>query len=108
MRVCSFVCCNGVCKSGLSSTKTKFEDVDPVQFNIDESANCKANTATYGEGSESDGSSDSVDTGTKTLASEILNRFQKWLESLLDAIKIRDVFLGERTDEKYSPATIKP
>ena len=83
------------------------EDVDPVQFNIDESANCKANTATYGEGSESDDSSDSEDTGTKTLASEILNRFQKWLESLLDAIKIRDVFLGERADEKYSPATIK-
>lgn len=84
------------------------EDVDPVQFNVDKSANCKANTATYVEGFESDGSSDSEDTGTKTLASEILNRFQKWLESLLDAIKIRDVFLGERTDEKYSPATIKP
>ena len=25
MRICSFVCCNGVCKSGLSSTKTKFK-----------------------------------------------------------------------------------
>ena len=25
VRVCSFVCCNGVCKSGLSFTKTKFE-----------------------------------------------------------------------------------
>ena len=25
MRVCSFVCYNGVCKSGLSFTKTKFE-----------------------------------------------------------------------------------
>ena len=25
VRVCSFFCCNGVCKSGLSSTKTKFE-----------------------------------------------------------------------------------
>lgn len=84
------------------------EDVDPVQFNVDKSANCKANTVTYGEGFESDGSSDSEDTGTKTLAAKILNRFQKWLESLLDAIKIRDVFLGERADEKYSPATIRP
>ena len=25
MRVCSFVCCNGVCKPGLSSAKTEFE-----------------------------------------------------------------------------------
>ena len=25
VRVCLFVCCNGVCKFGLSSTKTKFE-----------------------------------------------------------------------------------
>ena len=25
VRVCSFFCCNGVCKSGLSSTETKFE-----------------------------------------------------------------------------------
>ena len=71
--------------------------------------------------------------GTKTLAAEILNRFQKWLvspdgerkdtktakqhvaqvknilaivdegsrlESLLDVIKIRNVFLSEHADEK--------
>ena len=25
VRICSFVCCNGMCKSGLSSTKTKFK-----------------------------------------------------------------------------------
>ena len=32
MRVCSFaVCCNGVCKSGLSPTKTKFEWYTPTR-----------------------------------------------------------------------------
>ena len=31
LRVCSFVCCNGVCKSGLSSTKTKFEWHTPTR-----------------------------------------------------------------------------
>ena len=39
VRVCSFVCCNGVCKSGLSSTKTKFEWYTPtrhkkIQFSL--------------------------------------------------------------------------
>ena len=31
MRVCLFVCCNSVCKSGLSSTKTKFEWHTPTR-----------------------------------------------------------------------------
>ena len=31
VRVCSFVCCSGVCKSGLSSTKSKFEWHTPTR-----------------------------------------------------------------------------
>ena len=31
VRVCLFVCCNGVCKSGLSSTKPTFEWHTPTR-----------------------------------------------------------------------------
>ena len=31
VRICSFVCCNGVCKSGVSSTKTKIEWYTPTR-----------------------------------------------------------------------------
>ena len=32
VRVCSFVCCKGVYKSGLSFTKTKFEWHTPTRY----------------------------------------------------------------------------